>query len=92
MLELHGFTACSFSLLHLNIRSLECNLHNLTNLLNNLNIKFSVIGISETWLKNCTHSVDIEGYNFFHKHREDKMVRVLVCTYRTALLLKFVVI
>ena len=40
----------SFSLLHLNIRSLQCNASKLTDLLSNLNLKFSLIGISETWL------------------------------------------
>ena len=65
--------APSFSLFHLNIRSLESNLSNLTNLLSTLNIEFSVIGITETWLKNSEHSVDIEGYNFFHKHRVNKI-------------------
>jgi hypothetical protein len=55
--------APSFSLFHLNIRSLERNLSNLTNLLSTLNIEFSVIGITETWLKNSEHSVDIEGWN-----------------------------
>ena len=40
----------SFSLLHLNNRSLQCNASKLTDLLSNLNLKFSLIGISETWL------------------------------------------
>ena len=58
-----------FSIIHLNIRSLDWNLNKLTSLLHNLNIQFSVIGISETWLQNVNHLVDINGFNFFHKHR-----------------------
>ena len=40
----------SFSLLHLNICSLQCNAIKLTDLLSNVNLKFSLIGISEIWL------------------------------------------
>ena len=60
------------SFLHLNIRSLSRNLCNLTNLLSNINTKFSIVGISETWLKNSSHLVDIDGYNFVQNHRTDK--------------------
>ena len=73
MLKSQKFSDQSFSLFHLNIRSLECNLHNLTNLLSNISIEFSVIGITETWLKSSTYSVDIKGYNFFHERRKDKI-------------------
>ena len=73
MLKSQKFSDQSFSLFHLNIRSLECNLHNLTNLLSNIDMEFSVIGITETWLKSSTHSVDIKGYNFFHECRKDKI-------------------
>ena len=38
------------SLLHLNIRSLHRNLDSLTTLLKNLELRFSFIGITETWL------------------------------------------
>ena len=56
-------------LLHSNIRSLNANLEKLTDLLSNLNSEFSVIGITETWLQNTAHLVDIENYSFVHKHR-----------------------
>ena len=46
----------SFSLLHLNIRSLQCNASNLTDLLSNVNLKFSLICISETWLNDSSSS------------------------------------
>ena len=61
-----------FSLLHLNIRSLQCNLNNLSILVSCLDIKFSLIGVSETWLNDYSHSVDIDGFNFIHKHRPNR--------------------
>ena len=41
--------------MHLNIRSI---------FLERLKIKFPIIGISETWLDDSFHCVDIPGYNF----------------------------
>ena len=38
----------------------------------NINTKFSIVGISETWLKNSSHLVDIDGYNFVQNHRTEK--------------------
>ena len=32
-------------------------------------LKLSVIGISETWLDDSSHSGDIIGFNFIHNHR-----------------------
>ena len=37
--------------------------------MNNLDIQFSVTGITETWLRDSAHLVDISGFNFLHKHR-----------------------
>ena len=34
--------------------------------------KISVIGISETWLNDSTHSVDISGFKFLHKYRKNR--------------------
>jgi len=61
-----------FSLLHLNIRSLQCNASKLTDLLFKVNLKFSLIGNSENWLNDLSPSVDIDGYNFVHKSRENR--------------------
>ena len=61
-----------FSFLHLNIRSIYQNLSQLTDLLLRLEHQFHAIGISETWLKDSSHLVDIENYNFIHKHRKDR--------------------
>ena len=58
-----------FSSLHLNIRSLQANLDGLTNLLSNLNMDFSVIAVTETWIRDTTNPFDIENFKFVHKHR-----------------------
>ena len=58
--------------LHLNIRSISKNISRLTDWLCGLAITFSAIGITETWLQNADHNVDINGYNFIHNHRKNK--------------------
>ena len=62
----------NLSFLHLNIRSIKNKIDNFSNFLGRLNIKFPVIGISETWLDDSFHCVDIPGYNFLHKHRNNR--------------------
>ena len=62
----------SLSLLHLNIRSLPRNLEQFTNLLSCLSLKFSMIGLSETWLTQNSSFTDIPGYNFINQNREGK--------------------
>ena len=73
MLLNENYSGADFSLLHLNIRSLPRNLNSLTDLLSCLDIKFSVIGISETWLSESPHSTDINGFKFLHKHRLNRV-------------------
>ena len=60
------------SFLHLNTRNLSRNIGSLTNMMAEINAKFSVIGISETWLQDISHTVDKDGYNFVHNHRFDR--------------------
>ena len=47
------------SLLHLNIRSLYRNLDSLITLLKNVELRFSFIGITETWLRDSSLHTDI---------------------------------
>ena len=54
------------------MRSLSRNYANLTSFLARVDTKFSVIGITETWLQNDGHSCSIEGYNFVHNHRQHR--------------------
>ena len=72
MLRCENYSDADFSFLQLNIRSLPHNLVKLTDYLSCLNIKFSVIGISETWLKDSSHSVDISGFKYLHRYRQDR--------------------
>ena len=65
---------CCLSILHLNIRSIPRNLSSLQTYLNNLDIQFSVVGISETWLK--PYNVDcygMDGYREEHSYRSERM-------------------
>ena len=58
----------SFSLIHLNIHSLEKNKDELATLLSTLEFKFDAIGISETKLKTNTvpkYDISLEGYKHF---------------------------
>ena len=59
------------SLLHFNIRSIDNKLKfdRFTNFVEELDIKFSIIGISETWLNDSDHSVHISGFEVLHNHR-----------------------
>ena len=59
--------------MHLNTRSLSNNFNNLTDLLACLDIKLSIIGISDTWLiSECfSTSTDIEGYKFLLKQLQN---------------------
>ena len=63
----------NFSIIHLNARSLLKNLDQLNLMLGSLKKPFSVIGISETWLTDCTAElVNITGYNFVSNLRKSK--------------------
>ena len=69
MLRNENYSDGDFSLFHLNIRSLQRNFNNLINLLSLLDINFTLIGVSGTWLNEPSHLLEIDGYNFIHKHR-----------------------
>ena len=58
---------CSFTMLHLNARSLNKKMDQLEFLLAECETKFSCIVISETWFNNFTYSPQfyLHGYNFF---------------------------
>ena len=60
--ERTGKNAKSF--FHLNIRSLKKNYKQLLSLIDMIDNKFSVIGLTESWLKEYNHTLfDIDGYN-----------------------------
>ena len=63
-----------FSLIHLNIRSIPKNMDQFLMFLETVNCEFSIIGFTETWLKE--ENVDcygISGYNCEHNYRKDKI-------------------
>ena len=62
-----------FSLCHANIRSLRANLPAFEVCLQNMDIKFSAIGISEIWLNDSNCDLyNINGYDFVETHRSVK--------------------
>ena len=64
-----------FSLCHINIRSLKANSSAFELCLNTLEIEFSAIGMSETWLHDCNyHFYNVECYNLIENHRSIKRV------------------
>ena len=63
----------NFSLCHLNIRSIRKNVGSLEFTLENLQHEFSLIGITETWLKDDDCDLfAIQGYNVVEKHRQNR--------------------
>lgn len=67
-----SFSIC-FSLLHLNIHSLSRNYDNFTTFLANIEGKFSIMGVSEIWLKDSGYSFDIMGYDFIHNPHPNRI-------------------
>ena len=57
----------------LNIRSLPRNYDNFTHFLANIDGQFSIMGVSETWLKDSGYSFDIRGYDFSHNPRPHRI-------------------
>ena len=63
----------TFSLLHFNIRSFPKHFGDFTDYLELLTHKFTIIGLTETWLK--PHNIDLfelKHYNSFHSYRENQ--------------------
>ena len=68
------FTENSFSVLHLDIRSLNNNFESFAELYKSLSFKFSIICFSETWSNDENLSKNsrfqLEGYSLLHKNRK----------------------
>lgn len=63
----------SFSMIHWNIRSAPRNLDSMDSYLQNINIKFDIIGLSETWFnENNIDRYHLEGYVHEHNYRKEK--------------------
>ena len=64
---------CNLSVFHLNIRSLPKHAKELQSYLSNLNIEFTVIGLTETWLSQDTVDLyNLDGYQHFNLFRGSK--------------------
>ena len=62
-----------FSLIHSNLRSMPQNFSSFSSYIQCLEHKWSLIGITETWLtKNNFDLYNLSGYSFLEKHREDR--------------------
>ena len=62
-----------FSLFHVNIRSLSKNFADFSEFISTLNISFSSIGVSETWLRDFNENLySIPGYCFISNTRQHK--------------------
>ena len=61
-----------FSCVHMNCRSIGKNIDSINSLLDVLNVKFSAIGVTETWLRPNDSLCNIDGYNFKGNCREGK--------------------
>ena len=61
-----------FSMIHFNCRSILKNFDDIIALINFLSIKFTVIGVSETWLKDNSIQCNILGYNFLSNNRKNR--------------------
>ena len=61
----------NFSILNVNIRSINKNFDNLKNLLNTLGCCFNIIGCTETHLRNSSYLdlYNLKGYNLFNSNR-----------------------
>ncbi len=72
LIKIPHVNSTDLSLLHLNIRSLPAHTDELKNLLASIDCKFSVVGISETWLSDSYTNVDLDGYNFIQNCRHGR--------------------
>ena len=63
----------AFSLFHMNIRSVTKNLSKLDSLLSDIDHEFSIVALSETWLKSDNYLLyGINNYNSEHSYRSTK--------------------
>ena len=70
----HSVMSDHFSIFHLNIRSMTKNLHNLLDYLNNLDMKFAIICMSETWLND--NNRDLHSLNSYTHISQCRLNRI----------------
>ena len=63
----------NFSLLHFNSRSLNKNYDEIKQFIDQLTLKFSIYGFSETWICDKTPLLfNLDGYTFYHNDRQGR--------------------
>ena len=65
--EISSCSKKAYSLLTCNIRSIQANVNNLVQFLNDLNYPFNIMSLSETWLNRANEKIsnlDLPGYSF----------------------------
>ena len=63
----------AFSVFHLNIRSVPKHIQDLNNYLSNINVKFTILGLSETWVSNSSSGIyNMEGYDQIENYRTNR--------------------
>lgn len=63
------------SIVHCNIRSLQANFDNLTNMLSDLQYPFKIIGLTETWINSSRDqilNINLPGYEFIQQPTEQR--------------------
>ena len=64
----------TFSVSHLNTRSLQHNFTALNTYVNSLDVQFTVIGVTETWNTDSNFNLfNLQSYNFVEKHRSQRI-------------------
>ena len=90
--KLKSFTSETFSILHLNIRSMNKNFEAFREFYESLDINFSIICFSETWANDSNFdknsSFQIEGYNPIHQIRKNRKGSGIAIFIRNSLLYK----
>ena len=61
------------SLCHINIRSLQANLHSFEKYLENIDIKFSCVDVTKTWLQD--HNCDLYNLNWYELKENHRQTR-----------------
>ena len=73
MIKYNDDYAKGFSLIHLNVRSLSKNISKLNNYLPSLDLKFSIMGLSKTWVKSYNLDLyELTEYRSVHLTRPSK--------------------
>ena len=71
--EILNYSKDAFSLCHLNVRSLQQNFSTMETFLENLKIKFTILGVTETWLTDINSNLyNLQNYSFIEKHRTNR--------------------